>query len=396
MSLAQDAARLFEDSFGARPAGVWSAPGRVNLIGEHTDYTGGYVMPLAIGQRAYLAARPRADRLVRAAATGRGTSEVSLDETGPSHPSGWLAYLAGAAWIRENADASVTGPGHGWDLALVSDVPVGAGLSSSAAITCATLLAMNDLDDWSVGRQVLAGWGQRVENVVVGMPCGIMDQTASLLCEEGRVLFMDTRSLALDQVPWPTPDSGFAILVTNTNAPHLLVDGQYADRRRRCEEATAVIGVDALRDARIEDLSRVADALTPEQAACARHVITENERVLRTRALLAAGRAAEIGPELNASHASLRDDFRVTVPRVRCQRRRGSRRRCLRRSDDGRWLRRLHDRPHRPGRRRARSAARSTPGSRGRDSRPPSTSWPTPPPAHVARSDPRTLAGCAR
>jgi galactokinase len=177
---------------------------------------------------------------------------------------------------------------------------------------------MNDLDDWSVDRQHLARWAQRVEHEVAGIPCGIMDQTASLQCTSGHVLFMDTRSQELVQVPWPSPETGFALLVTNTNAPHMLVDGQYADRRRLCEEATALLGVPSLRDATLSDLDEAADRLSTEQAACARHVITENIRTLRTRDLLASGQAMELGPELTASHASLRDDFRVTVPELDC------------------------------------------------------------------------------
>jgi galactokinase len=315
MTRADDVIALFEASFGAEPSGVWSAPGRVNLIGEHTDYTGGFVMPLAIEQRAFIAAAPRADRIVRAVARGHASQSVALDEVGLGRPGGWLSYLAGAAWVAERArDAT----GHGWDLALLSDVPVGAGLSSSAAITCATLLAMNDLDGWSVDRQELARWAQRVEHEVAGIPCGIMDQTASLQCTSGHVLFMDTRSQELVQVPWPAPETGFSLLVTNTNAPHRLVDGQYADRRRLCEEATALMNVASLREATLSDLAGAADRLTTEQAACARHVISENARVQRTRDLLVAGRAMELGAELTASHVSLRDDFRVTVPQLDC------------------------------------------------------------------------------
>ncbi len=215
--------------------------------------------------------------------------------------------------------------GHGWDLALVSDVPIGAGLSSSAALTCATLLAMNDLGGWSRDRQELAGWAQLVEHDVAGIPCGIMDQTASLQCAAGSVLFMDTRSLDLVQVPWPAPEVGFVLLVTNTNAPHMLVDGQYANRRQLCEEATALLGVPSLRDAALPDLDAAKDRLSAEQAACARHVISENARVLRVRQLLAEGRAMELGPELTASHASLRDDFRVTVPQLDMRGRRRAR-----------------------------------------------------------------------
>jgi galactokinase len=229
---------------------------------------------------------------------------------GPGSPGGWLGYLAGAAWVAQ-------GPlGHGWDIALASDVPVGGGLSSSAAITCATLLAMNDLGSWGRERQDLAGLAQRVEHEVIGIPCGIMDQTASLRCEADHVLMMDTRSLTVAQVPWVGSEHGLTLLVTDTRAPHVLADGQYAERRRLCEEATAALGVTMLRDADTALLDRAAARLTPDQLACARHVVTENARVLAVRALLEAGRIDEIGPLLTASHMSLRDDFRVSVPQL--------------------------------------------------------------------------------
>lgn len=316
MSSGARAADLFEAAFGDEPVGVWSAPGRVNLIGEHTDYTGGFVMPLAIEQRAFVAASPRNDRMVRAVASGHEPQSIDIDAIEVAPPHGWLAYLAGAAWVagRDHPTRSR----HGWDLALVSDVPIGAGLSSSAAITCATLLAMNDLGDWDLDRPELARLAQRVEHDVVGIPCGIMDQTASLRCTLGHVLFMDTRSLECEQVPWPAPETGFTLLVTNTNAPHVLADGQYAQRRRLCEEATRILGVPSLRDATYAVLEASANRLSAEQAACARHVISENGRVLRTRDLLREGRAMEIGPELTASHVSLRDDFEVTVPQLDC------------------------------------------------------------------------------
>ncbi len=313
MTRADDVAELFRASFATSPAGVWSAPGRVNLIGEHTDYTGGFVMPLAIGQRAFVAASRREDRMVRAVASGQGVEIVSLDDVGRGRPQGWLAYLAGAAWVAEQAQGR---DGHGWDLALMSDVPIGAGLSSSAALTCATLLAIDDLSNWATDRQELARRAQRVEHDVAGIPCGIMDQTASLQCTAGHVLFMDTRSQTRVQVPWPDVDTGFTLLVTNTNAPHVLVDGQYADRRRLCEEATAILRVPSLRDATLVDLDAAASRLSADQMACARHVVTENARVLRTRDLLVNGQPLSIGPELTASHTSLREDFRVTVPQL--------------------------------------------------------------------------------
>ena len=311
MTSASDLTSLFAREFGDAPTGVWSAPGRVNLIGEHTDYTGGFVMPLAIGARAFIAVRPRDGRTIRAVARGHGQEEVRLDDVELGHPRGWLGYLAGAAWIAEQE----RGGGHGWDIALASDVPVGAGLSSSAALTCATLLAMDEVDGWGQSRQTLAGWAQLVEHRVIGIPCGIMDQTASLRCEADHVLFMDTRSLAVAQVPW-TGQGDLALLITDSRAPHVLADGQYAERRRLCEEATVILAVPQLRDADLAAVEQARDRLTVDQAACARHVVTENERVLRTRDLLEHGHIEQIGPLLTASHASLRDDFRVTVPQV--------------------------------------------------------------------------------
>ena len=308
MTTPSDVLALFTASFDAAPEGVWSAPGRVNLIGEHTDYTGGFVMPFAIEQRAYIAIRRRDDGVVRGIARDRQPDQVRLKDVGSGRPSDWLGYLAGAAWVADDV--------RGWDIALASDVPIGGGLSSSAAITCATLLAMNDIAEWNYDRQTLALLAQRVEHEVIGTPCGIMDQTASLRCIDGHLLMLDTRSLAIAQVPWSGADHRLSLLITDTRTPHHLVDGQYALRRAWCEEATALLDVAQLRDATPDLVARSAALLTPEQMACARHVTTENDRVLQVRALLEASRPEDIGPYLTASHASLRDDFRVTVPQL--------------------------------------------------------------------------------
>lgn len=308
MTTATEVVALFSEEFGEQPAGVWSAPGRVNLIGEHTDYTGGFVMPFAIEQRALIAARPRTDGTVRAVALGRGSACTALRDVKLGHPSDWLGYLAGAAWVTEGST------GRGWDLALASDVPVGGGLSSSAAITCAALLAMNDLSSSVRSRQDLAALAQRVEHEVMGIPCGIMDQTAALQCTPDHVLAMDTSSLDVVQVPWRA--RGLALLVTDTRAPHALADGQYADRRRACEEATTILGVAQLRDATLAMVEEATPNLTAQQAACARHVISENSRVRTVWTLLDQNRVTEVGPLLTASHASLRDDMRVTIPEL--------------------------------------------------------------------------------
>lgn len=304
VAVTADAAALFREAFDAEPIGVWSAPGRVNLIGEHTDYTGGFVLPFAIEQRAQVAVRPREDAVVRGVARGHLPQAVDLADVALGSPTGWLGYLAGAAHVAESS--------HGWDIALDSDVPIGGGLSSSAAITCATLLAIDDVEERGSARRVLAELAQRVEHEVIGTPCGIMDQSASLRCERGHLLFMDTRSLDVVQVPWSRDD--LVLLVTDTRAPHVLADGQYAHRRALCEQAAAALGVHELRDADLALLTSRAPDLTDDQFACAHHVITENARVLDVRELLENGHPELIGPLLTASHRSLRDDFKVTVP----------------------------------------------------------------------------------
>jgi galactokinase len=309
MSVLESALTLFEETFGYAPQGVWSAPGRVNLIGEHTDYTGGFVMPFAIDQRACIAISPRLDNVVRAIAADHDRVEVDLADIALGHPTGFAGYLAGAAWIF----ARDTGVAHGWDIALVSDIPVGAGLSSSAALTCATLLAMHDIEDTQASRESIALQAQQVEHQVIGTPCGIMDQSASLLSEKDHLLFLDTRDFRTELIPWSAGEQELTFLVTNTKAPHMLADGQYALRRQYCEEATSILGVSQLRDATLADLEAAYDQLSSEQRECALHVITENQRVIAVRDLLNAGNPREVGPILNESHTSLRDNFHVTV-----------------------------------------------------------------------------------
>lgn len=303
---------IFSSAFGYPSQGVWSAPGRANLIGEHTDYTGGFVMPFALNFRARIAAKPRNDQLVRAV-TPKGTvREIQLDHVRLGEPTGFLGYLAGAAWVLRNDH----GLDHGWDLALQSDIPIGAGLSSSAAITCATILAMSDLVNLGLSHEQMALAAQQVEHQVIGTPCGIMDQLASMLGEKDRILFIDTRDLSHEQVMWNANSHNLTILITNTNSPHVLADGQYAAKRARCEEATEIMEVKQLRDASLADLDQYQERLLPDQQSCARHVITENARVLRTKELLLNNKLPHIGALLTSSHESLRDDFNVTVAQV--------------------------------------------------------------------------------
>ena len=302
----------FESAFDGSATGIWAAPGRVNLIGEHTDYNDGYVLPLALPQGVAAAAATRSDGLVRMASRqADGRVEIRLDALKPGAVDGWAAYVAGVVWSLREAGHDV----GGLDILVDGDVPLGAGLSSSAALECATAIAVTDLCDLKVDRTALAGLAQRAENDFVGMPCGIMDQSASLLCTREHLLFLDTRSSATEQVPFDLGSHGLALLVVDTRAPHRLVDGEYAARRRTCEEAADKLGVPALRD--IEGLQAAMDSLGDTvMARRVRHVVTENARVLATVERLRTGSPRDIGPLLTASHESLRDDYEVTVPEL--------------------------------------------------------------------------------
>ncbi len=283
--------------------GVFSAPGRVNLIGEHTDYCDGFVLPFALPQRATIEVTLRDEP--RWSVTSRGET-VHFDLSSPV--TGWAAYVAAVVWALRDAGHDVPGA----DLALSSLVPIGAGLSSSAAIECAVLTAFVELAGLEIGLPQRAALAQRAENVYVGVPCGIMDQAASTLSRAGHALFLDCRTLQTEHIPFDLAALGLCLLVIDTRAPHALVDGEYAARRSSCEQAAAQIGVPALRDATMSDLSKLEPSLVPR----ARHVIGENKRVLDTVALLREGNVREIGPLMTASHVSLRDDFQVTVPEL--------------------------------------------------------------------------------
>jgi galactokinase len=302
----------FAERFGRVPEGVWAAPGRVNLIGEHTDYNDGFVLPLAIDRRVTLAAGRRPDGLLRIVSLQKGPAELRLAEVRPGAVRGWAAYVAGPVWSLAQEGVAA----GGLDLVLTSDVPVGSGLSSSAAVECATLLAARDLYGGPHDPVRLALVAQRAENQVVGVPCGIMDQTASLACTAGHVLLLDTRSLALEQVPFDLDRAGLALLVVDTRVSHSLADGAYAERRAACEQAAKLLGVPALRDVTEADLAAARDRLGELRYRRARHVVAENARVLAVVERLRQGRPERVGPELTASHASLRDDYEVSAPEL--------------------------------------------------------------------------------
>jgi galactokinase len=288
----------------------------VNLIGEHTDYNDGFVMPLALPHTCRVAAARRDDGVLRLhSSAGDGVVRIEPDALRPGAPGqgGWAAYPAGVAWALREADLPVGGA----DVHVDSDVPTGAGLSSSAALEVATALALDGLYGLGLDAPRLARLAQRAENAFVGVPCGIMDQMASACCTAGHALFLDTRDLGSRQVPLDLAAEGLTLLVVDTRVRHELGDGEYARRRAGCEEGARLLGVPALRDVGVDalpdGLARIDD---PAVRALVRHVVTENERVRQVIGLLDAGDVRAVGPVLTAGHASLRDDFAVSCPEL--------------------------------------------------------------------------------
>lgn len=306
-------AEEFTAVFGRAPDGVWRAPGRVNLIGEHTDYNDGLVLPFALPLGVSVAAARRDDGVIEVRSRQAATPVTAPVDGGPVVAEGWpadrtwAAYPVGVARVlREHG----TG---GASLLIDSDLPQGAGLSSSAALECATALALCDLHGVEIDRPALARLAQRAENEQVGVPCGLMDQAASLLCTEGRALMLDCRTGLSSQVPFAPAESGLTLLVVDTRAAHALAGGEYARRRAECERAASLLGVDALRD--VTDLAGALQKLPdPVLRRRVQHVVTENHRVEATVGLLRAGAVAELGAMLNASHLSLRDQYEVSWP----------------------------------------------------------------------------------
>ncbi|GGK69007.1 galactokinase [Streptomyces flaveus] len=305
-------AEKFEELYGSAPEGVWAAPGRVNLIGEHTDYNDGFVMPFALPHTTVAAVSRRTDGVLRlhSADVEDGVVELRVDEIAPRSDTGWTAYPAGVVWALREAGHAVTGA----DIHLASTVPTGAGLSSSAALEVVTALALDELYELGIERPQLARLCQRAENMYVGAPTGIMDQTASACCEDGHALFLDTRDLAQQQIPFDLAAEGMRLLVVDTRVKHAHSDGEYGKRRAGCEKGAALLGVTALRDVAYDELDAALERLGDEEEVrrLVRHIVTENHRVERVVSLLKAGDTRAIGPVLNEGHASLRDDFRIS------------------------------------------------------------------------------------
>ncbi len=328
----------FATAYGYQPAGLWSAPGRVNLIGEHTDYNEGFVLPFAIDRRTFAALAPRADGLVRLSSSTVSSSTVSSSTVSSSTVSsstvsssaaaaagefavpalapgvvrGWAAYPLGVAWGLGRVGA-VLAAVPGFDVHFVSDVPLGAGLSSSAAIESALAVALNEVWRLGLDRTRLVEAAHLAENDFVGAPTGILDQSAALLSTEGAALFLDCRDGSAEPVDLGLAKAGLAVLVIDTKVKHEHVSGGYAARRASCEKAARALGVRALRDVTVPRLLAARDRLDDETYRRARHVVTEDQRVLDTVAALRAGDHRQVGALMLASHDSMRDDFEIST-----------------------------------------------------------------------------------
>lgn len=314
--LAQGARDGFRAAFGCEPVGVWSAPGRVNLIGEHTDYNEGFVLPFAIDRRTFVAVGERPDRVARVASAGAPeVVELALDEIGPDTTAGWSAYPFGTAWGLGRVADGLKGR-TGFDAYFTSDVPLGAGLSSSAALECSLAVALAELWGLGLDRDALVRAAHLAENDVVGAPTGTLDQSASLLSAADHALFLDCRDGSHELVPLELEDSGLAVLVIDTRVTHAHADGGYADRRAACERGAQALGVSALRDVTREQLDDAAGVLDDETLRRVRHIVTEDDRVRDTVAVLRSQGPRAIGNLLLASHASMRDDFEISVPEL--------------------------------------------------------------------------------
>ena len=306
----------FSETFSRAPQGVWSAPGRVNLIGEHTDYNDGFVFPFAIDRRTVAALALRDDDVVRLTSSFTDqVIETSIADLGPGAAPGWQNYPLGVAWALGQLGADL-GAVPGFDLYLDSDVPVGAGLSSSAAIESAVAVALNDVWRLDLDRKTLVKAGHIAENEVVGAPTGILDQSASLLGRADSGIFIDCRSLETDVIPLGFDEAGLEVLVMDTKVHHEHATGGYAARRASCEAGAKALGVSSLREVSVADLPRARDVLDRETFRRVRHVVTENQRVLDTVRILREEGPRAIGDLMDASHRSLRDDFEVSVPQL--------------------------------------------------------------------------------
>jgi galactokinase len=302
--------KKFLETFGVEPDLVAAAPGRVNLIGEHIDYSDGFVLPFAIKDRTLVAARKRNDSTVRIASAQRRNKIVTVDisKVKPGLKGEWERYALGVLWAL--------GVNEGVDLLIDGHVPLGAGLSSSAALECSVATAMNHLFDLGFNLEELARLTQKAENQYVGVPCGIMDQSVSLMATQGSALLLDCRDLSTKNIPFDVASSGLELLIIDTQAHHALTDGGYAERRASCESVVAKLGITSLRELSMEQLENSRGLLTETEFIRARHAVTEMKRVLECVDALSKSEFEKVGELINQSHASLRDDYTVSCPEL--------------------------------------------------------------------------------
>ncbi|HLN79338.1 MAG TPA: galactokinase [Nocardioidaceae bacterium] len=305
----------FKERRGSGPSVVAVAPGRVNLIGEHLDYNGGRCLPLALPHATYAALAPREDRILSVTSLQVGdTEEIDLDGLRPGVVSGWTAYVAGVVWALEQEGWKLPG----LDVVVDSRVPIGSGLSSSAALECSVavgLLSLVDVGDTDEVRRRLVDACIRAEAEMAGAPTGGMDQSVALLAQADHGLLLDFSDGSSEQVPWSPAAHDLRLLVVDTRVSHTLTDGGYASRRSDCEAAAALLGVEKLRE--VQGRPEVLDALPdPRVRRRAKHVLSEMDRVDAAVSALREGDVPALQPLLDASHSSLRDDFEVSCPEL--------------------------------------------------------------------------------
>jgi galactokinase len=304
-SLQQQVTAEFEKRFGQAPAHVIRAPGRVNLIGEHTDYNDGFVLPMAIDRAAWIALQPRMDgRVIVHSVDFDQQAEFTLDYLSKAGD-GWIEYIKGVAWALLENGYKLTG----WEGVIAGDVPIGAGLSSSAALEMATARAFSLTSGFEWNPPVMAKIGQKAENSWVGANTGIMDQMISASGRADHALLIDCRSLDTELVPLPP---GTVVVVMDTATRHQHTESGYNERRQQCEEAARYFHVAALRDVTIEQFEAKANGLNDVTRRRARHVITENARTLEAAEVMRQGDAERMGELMDASHISMRDDFEIS------------------------------------------------------------------------------------
>ena len=300
----------FLETFGEEADLVAAAPGRVNLIGEHIDYSDGFVLPFAIKDRTFVSARKRSDSTVRIASAQRRNKIVTVDinQVKPGLKGEWERYALGVLWS--------IGVTKGVDLMIDGHVPLGAGLSSSAALECSVATAMNHLFDMGFNLEELARLTQKAENQYVGVPCGIMDQSVSLMATQGSALLLDCRDLSTKNISFDVASHGLELLIIDTQAHHALTDGGYAERRASCESVVAKLGITSLRELTIDQLEGSRALINETEYVRARHAVTEMKRVLDCVEALKASDFEKVGQLINQSHISLRDDYTVSCPEL--------------------------------------------------------------------------------